>query len=119
VTPFRYDASGDDARNLNGEEITLQNQGDETVDMTGWTLRNEKRVGYTFPEGFELRPGATVTVRSGCGDDTADELYWCSDREIWDNNKGAATLLSADGEKVDAHHYERLCETCGTKDRES
>jgi len=115
VTPFRYDASGDDERNLNGEYVTLQNNGENAVDMSGWTLRNDLRVTYTFPEGFVLASGATVTLYTGCGEDTADELYWCSEREIWDNDRGAATVLTPDGTKVAAHYYERLCETCGDK----
>ncbi|UCF10748.1 MAG: lamin tail domain-containing protein [Candidatus Bipolaricaulota bacterium] len=119
VTPFNYNARGDDLRNLNDERVTLQNQGEETVDMTGWTLRNHLRVTYTFPEGFALAPGAVVTVHSGCGDDSGSDLFWCSRREIWDNNKGSATLVSGDGNKVDVHHYERLCETCGSQGKSS
>jgi hypothetical protein len=115
VTPFRYDASGDDERNLNGEYITLENGGDAAVVMTGWTLRNALRVTYGFPDGFTLGPGGQVTVYSGCGEDGPDALYWCSDRAVWDNDSGAATLLDDQGEKVAAHYYQRLCETCGSK----
>ena len=35
VWPFHYDASGDDAANLNDEYFTLQNTGDETIDLDG------------------------------------------------------------------------------------
>jgi len=115
VTPFLYDASGDDNRNLNGEYITLMNRGELPVDMSGWTLRNALRVTLTIPDGFVLPPESTVTVYSGCGEDTSDALYWCSEREVWDNNSGAATLLDAEGTKIAAHYYQRLCETCGSK----
>jgi hypothetical protein len=115
VTPFRYDASGDDERNLNGEFITLQNTGDAPVEMTGWTLRNALRVTYAFPEGFTLDPGAVVTLYSGCGDDSSEALYWCAERPVWNNDSGAATVLDEAGEKVAAHRYQRLCDTCGSK----
>jgi len=115
VAPFRYNAPGDDWRNLNEEIVTLQNEGEETLDLSGWTLRNEMMTSYEFPQGFVLAPGASVTIRSGCGDNTAADLYWCSDGPVWDDNKGVATLVAGDGTKAAIHAYERLCETCGDK----
>ncbi len=41
---------------------------------------------------FELQPGATVTIHTGSGTDTATDLYWGSKRAIW-NNKGDVVYL--------------------------
>jgi hypothetical protein len=118
VSPFVYNAPGNDWRSLNEEFVTLQNDGEGPRDLSGWTLRNENRLSYAFPQGFVLAAGARVTVHSGCGDDSEDDLYWCASSPVWDDNKGVATLVTADGDKAAIHAYERLCETCGDKEQE-
>jgi len=63
---------------LNDEYVTLKNTGDRLIDMTGWSLSNKLNDAFTFPDGFDLPGGATVTVYTGCGVNTTTELYWCS-----------------------------------------
>lgn len=56
------------------EWIELTNRGAEAVDLSGWQLADA--VGYTFPEGTSLAPGAFFVVRdfSGRLDNTTDRL---------------------------------------------
>jgi len=115
VETFQFDAQGIDEANLNGEFVTLQNQGEETVDLSGWLLRNDAAKTFAFPEGFVLTPGATVVVRSGCGEDTETDLHWCSPQPIWDNVRGSATLFTQDGKWVTGVSYEENCTACGIK----
>jgi len=34
---------------LNDEYVTLKNTGEGAIDMTGWSLRNERNDVFTFP----------------------------------------------------------------------
>ena len=49
---------------------------------TGYTLSDEANHVYTFPDGFALNTGSTVTVHTGSGADTQNELYWRSGSPI-------------------------------------
>jgi hypothetical protein len=108
VSPFRYDAPGDDARNLNAEVVTIQNRGTTAADFTGWMLRSDTARFYEFPRGFTLAPGAKVTIHSGCGRDSRTNLYWCASGPVWDDNEGEATLYDRSGTKVAVYSYKRF-----------
>lgn len=103
--PFHFDASGEDAANLNDEYFALQNTGDVSVDMGGWTVENERGVSYRFPTGFTLHVGAFVYVHSGGGLNTAGILYWNASDSVWHNNTDIAILRNADGDIVDVYAY--------------
>lgn len=99
------DAPGRDDVNPNGEFVTLSNDGPDQ-DLTGWTLRDESSVHrFTFPDGFVLETGELVTVRSGCGTDTATDLYWCADGSVWTNSGDTAILLDDRGAVVERQRY--------------
>jgi hypothetical protein len=114
VSPFHYDASGVDARNLDDEYFTLRNLYKDAVDMSGWTLTNREGVTFAFPEGFVLPSQAKVCVFTGCGVDTDSDLHWCSERPIWRNEGDTATLRDATGRIIDRHTYHRQCKVCGS-----
>jgi micrococcal nuclease len=94
VAEIHADAQGDDHDNLNDEYIVLENTGSSTIDLSGWTLRDEADHVYTFPDGFTLAAGETVTIRTGSGTDTEDTLYWGSGSAIWNN--GGDTIIIRD-----------------------
>lgn len=99
------DAPGRDDRNPNGEFVAITNEG-APVDLSRWVLRDESSVHrYAFPDGYILDSGAIVSVRSGCGDDTATDLYWCADGTVWTNSGDTALLLDAHGAVVDRERY--------------
>lgn len=99
IVELRHDAAGNDNENLNDEWIRLRNEGGDTVDMTGWGIKDESATNrFDFPSGFTLAPGAVVTVYSGCDDRTATELYWCSvGSAIWNNDGDTAFLTDPAG----------------------
>lgn len=72
--------------NLRLERVELTNTGSGPVAMGGWRLSNVALPGrpnpdtFEFPAGFTLAAGATVSVRTGVGDDNATDLFW--DRTI-------------------------------------
>lgn len=103
IVGLRLDADGDDAQNLNDEWVEVQNTGAAAVDMTDWGVRDESSSHrFTFPAGFALGAGALVRIHSGCGTDSADELFWCtSGSAIWNNDGDTAFLVDPSGNIVD------------------
>ena len=95
ISYFHWNAAGNDCENLNDEYVIFKNSCSYSCDLTGWTVKDESsRDPYVFPS-FILESGATVTLYTGCGTNTATSLYWCSSgyscNAIW-NNKGGDTL---------------------------
>jgi murein DD-endopeptidase MepM/ murein hydrolase activator NlpD len=70
------------------------------VDLTGWTLLNERGDRYDFPDGFVLRAGHRVRVYTGPGVDGPEALYWGRGAGAWSTQGDKARLLSADGAVV-------------------
>jgi len=104
VERVHADAAGNDHENLNDESVVFGNAGEGTLELSGWTVSDEADHVYTFPSGFALAPGETVTLRTGSGTDTAETLYWGSDSAIW-NNGGDTVVVARDGETVLRYAY--------------
>ena len=81
-----------------GELVELRNDGRAAVGLEGWTLcdMNQNHC-YAFG-AVKLGRGASVTIWSGAGTDTATELFWGSTQAIWNNEGDAATVRNAEGE---------------------
>ena len=105
IWPFHYDASGDDAANLNDEYFALQNTGAETVDLSGWTVENERGVTFQIPQGIMLSPNAVLYIHSGNGSNSSSILYWQASEPVWSNNKDIAVLRNTEGNIVDVYGY--------------
>ncbi|MFC7138390.1 lamin tail domain-containing protein [Halosimplex aquaticum] len=104
VERIEADAAGNDHENPNGEYVVFGNDGDASLALGGWVVRDEGGHSYAFPGGFALGPGETVTLRTGTGADTGDTLYWGSDSAVW-NNGGDAVVVERDGEVVLRYAY--------------
>lgn len=104
------DAPGDDAENPNGEWVRFTNNGTERVDLDGWEVADESASHrHTFSD-LELDPGGSVTLFTGCGDDTeteaAAERYWCaSGSAVWNNSGDTVFLRDANGNIVATFAY--------------
>jgi competence protein ComEC len=108
---------------IQDEYISIKNQSNKAVVMTGWTIRDEPRVAptptgrprptetgtvrhiYSFPSGFTLAAGATVRVWSGTGGNTTTDLYWRSDEQIWNDGSDCAYLRDKDKVLIDQECY--------------
>ena len=105
VATIHADASGNDHENENGEYIALKNTGSSAVDLSGWTLEDAADHTYSFPDGFTLDAGATVTIYTGSGTNSATELYWGSDAAVWNNGGDTIIVTNADGTVVLEKEY--------------
>jgi endonuclease YncB( thermonuclease family) len=101
----QFDAPGNDSNNKGEEYVCFRNEGDQAVDMAGWSLRDRYGWTYVFPP-FALEPSAIVRVRTGCGTMTSNDLYWCKDETaVWNNDGDTVHLLDAGGGLVLAWEY--------------
>lgn len=89
---------------IKDEYIMIQNLGTNALEMTGWTLLDEGNNRYLFPN-FILGPGAKVTVRSGVGRNTANDLFWGSRRAVWNNDGDTILIKDTKGRLVLTHIY--------------
>ena len=81
----QFNSPGDDNYSKEEEYVCITNRGAQSVDMTRWWLRDEAGSTYYFP-AFTLDPGASVRVRTGCGQASSTDLYWCkSGSAVWNN----------------------------------
>ncbi len=95
--------------NPEDEYVVLENTGNRTLDVTGWTLQDRFDEGVvdgsgynplTFPEGFTLEPGETVTVVTGPGEDTEDTLHWDIETPVWNASGDDVVVLDGNGDIV-------------------
>lgn len=87
------------------EWIEFTNQGDQPINLSGYTLKDEANHIYTFGD-FTLAAGATVRLYSENGQNSATTLYWGLGTEtVWNNNGDTAYLRAPDGSLVDLYTY--------------
>jgi len=85
---------------LADEWVKITNSDTSPVTMTGWKIADDDaKHTYIFPP-FTLSPGATVTLHTGDGTDTATELYW-GGRYVWNNDGDIARLYDTSGNLID------------------
>ncbi len=104
IVMVQYDAAGDDSRNINGEYVLIKNVGSSAVNLKGWKLMDESGNTFTFPS-ITLSPGEELRVHSGKGENTKTDLYWGSDKPIWNNNGDTAYLYNSEGHLVDVYRW--------------
>jgi micrococcal nuclease len=105
VSDINADAAGNDNENLNGEYVEFTNNGDSSIDMTGWTLSDSADHTFSFPAGFELGSGDSVTIYTGSGEDSETELYWGMGNAVWNNNGDTVIVTNDTGERVIEYEY--------------
>jgi len=98
VATINADAEDDDRENLNDEYVVFRNDGDSSLDLTGWIVGDEAGKTYQFPDGFMLDSDATVTLHTGSGTDTETDLYWDAGRPVWNNGGDTVTVTTSEGE---------------------
>ena len=77
------------AGTLADEQIVVQNNGSEALDLTGWYLKDDKGVTYTFPQ-LTLYADAKVQIHTEVGTDKLPDLYWNRTASVWTSGELAA-----------------------------
>ncbi|MFI6291853.1 lamin tail domain-containing protein [Nonomuraea sp. NPDC050790] len=105
-----YDSPGKDTRSnasLNAEYVVLKNTTRTAIQLEKWILRDETGYKYRFL-AFVLKPGKTVTVRTGQGNDGTSGVFWNRRQYVWNNDGDMAALYrGTDLKKVDACDWGR------------
>lgn len=97
---IQYDSPGPDNgsnASMNREYVQVRNNTMRTVNLHRWYVRSARGDVYRFTSNFYLRPGRTVTIRTGRGRDTDTTRYWGSTRYVWNNNRDTAYLRTPSG----------------------
>jgi competence protein ComEC len=87
---------------LSGEIAAIKNNGTADTNMTGWKLVSETGTQtYNFPDGFVIKAGATVKIRSGPKSFEAKptDLKWTGSY-IWNNDGDTGALYDDNGNVV-------------------
>ncbi|MET8164011.1 lamin tail domain-containing protein [Streptomyces sp. NPDC005329] len=109
ISAVQYDAPGRDDRSrssLNKEWVELTNTTRHTINLDGWTLKNEDGRTYTFHH-YRLEGRSTVRVHTGEGRDSRRDLFQDRNKEVWDNRSDTATLRNDHGRFVDDESWGR------------
>ncbi|NNF13431.1 MAG: hypothetical protein HKN72_09415 [Gemmatimonadetes bacterium] len=98
-------APGTRPGDLNGDYATITNRGDETLDLSRWSLCDLTTRCFRFPAGTALRPGRDVVVYTGYGLPDGVSFFMNNDRRVWNENGDEATLYDQAGRTVVRHVY--------------
>ena len=77
------------------EKVLIIHSGGGAEGLGGWRLETSAGKAYIFPM-LRLFPGASVTIHSGKGTDSVNDLYWGSDATVW-HHGDTVTLRDAAG----------------------
>ena len=66
------------------ESVVIRNNGDVSLLLTGWTVKDNQGDVYTFPQ-LTLYPDGTVQLHTGPGIDTASDLFWQRTTPVWNS----------------------------------
>ncbi|SDY92953.1 lamin tail domain-containing protein [Halopenitus persicus] len=106
IAEIHADAEGNDHENLNDEYIVFENTGDQALELGGWTVTDDAGNTYTFPNGYSLEANGRVTLYTGRGTDSDEQLYWGRERAVWNNGGDTVTVLNDVGDVVLEEEYE-------------
>jgi hypothetical protein len=100
-----WDAPGDDnyMPQLNKEWVRIKNTCSTTKSIGSWRIHDYgAKHTYKFPSTFKIKPGVSVTLRSGTGTNSATTRYWQRPYgAVWNNTgKEKAYLKNASGATI-------------------
>ncbi len=106
IAEIVWDGPGDDVEFDTSEHVVLRNDGDEPVDVEGWSLTDLADHRITIPGGYRIPAGAELAVHTGPGNDSGAAYHDGAGQAIWNNSGGdTATLRNAAGDVVDKFGY--------------
>lgn len=87
------------------EYAVITNKSLSEINLNDYTLNDESGKIYIF-DNITIPANSSIKVYTGCGTDTAAELYWCyTSSAVWNNSGDTATLKNNLGSIVDTYNY--------------
>ncbi len=86
---------------LDAESVTIKNNGDQPLSLSGWQLKDSNKNTFTFPN-LTLNTNGAVQVHTKSGTDNVIDLYWDAAAPIWKSGE-EAQLLDAHGNVQDTY----------------
>jgi len=105
-TCSQFNSPGDDNDSKEEEYACFTNRGSSSVSMTGWKVVDEFGWTFTFPS-FTLSSNSSVRVRTGCGSNSASDLYWCKGGSaVWNNGGDTVHLYDQSSNLIVKRSYQ-------------
>ena len=101
---INYDARGNDNLNLNDEYVKMENIGEDSIDIGGWTIKDSGTNIYTF-EKYSFESDSEIFIFTGSGKDGAGKFYWGSPKPVWNNDNDTLYLRDREGLLVEIYDY--------------
>lgn len=79
------------AGTLNAESVVIRNAGSESLNLSGWQLKDSDRNIFTFPN-LTLNNAGAVQIHTISGTNTVIDLYWGMTNPIWESGEEAQLL---------------------------
>jgi|GEM_PF-1401056 len=98
---IRYDANGDDMKNVNGEWIRIRNTSPTRINLKGWSLRTASWQVFDFTKNVYVEPNNWILVHSGKKPKTVKprHYYMGYAKPFLQNTQGGgAYLFDGDGD---------------------
>lgn len=89
ISAVRFNATGDDNKNLNDEWARVSNVCSSTISIGGWWIKDRHGNKYTFASTVKMGKGS-ITLHTGKGTNRPGHRYWGRTSEVW-NNSGIET----------------------------
>jgi micrococcal nuclease len=103
ITALQYRGPG--GENEPGEYVEIQNTGAQTVDLTGWYLKDQGKNRFEFPS-LQMEAGQTCRIYTNEDHPESCGLSFSSTSAgVWNNNGDCAALHDADGLVIDEYCY--------------
>ena len=100
VVKFNYTGGA----NATDEHFTLKNGCAYSINLGGWTAKDESKHTFTFPS-FNFVAAAEISVVTGTGTNTTASLYWGRGSAVWNNDKDTLYLNDSKSQPVLTYSY--------------
>ncbi len=81
------------------EMVLVRYSGEGELDLGGWTLEDEDKNVYDFPQ-LTLYPAGAVQVHTMAGQDTVVDLYWDLNQSVWQSGEEVKLIDSQGTERA-------------------
>lgn len=106
IREIHADAAGvPESEHLDDEYVVLANEGDDPLDLGGAVVDFDDGQRFALPGDTLLEPDATLTVRTGVGDDTDDELYAGFRAPVLNNEGDTVRVRNSAGDVIAIKAY--------------